>query len=351
MRHFKGALAGLCLLALVACGAPGGTGTVDGGPVPPSTTSSASVDLRPAASQAKRPNIVVVMLDDFSMDLVQTMRSVQRMRKAGRELPALLRHRLAVLRLALELLHRAVPPPDRRTHQHLQPGHLDAGRLAGLRRQRQPRARLQRAAAGGRLQHRLRRQVPQRVRVVAGPRAAAGGAGLVDLQHRLRLRLRRLGLRQHLARRPAAAARPAPGAARERERRRQGPRLRRHRHRRPGDGLPPLRRGVGRALLPRGRALRPAQPGQPGGPLRRRPALPADVPRPLRRAQLRPGRVPQAHHRRPPRLRRPAQGQPPAPGRRQAGPRVEHRRVRSPHPSRSATCATARGWSAPPTGW
>ena len=87
VKHLKGALAGLCLLALVACGAPGGTGTVDDGPVPPSTTSSASVDLRPAASQAKRPNIVVVMLDDFSMDLVQTMRSVQRMRKAGASYP------------------------------------------------------------------------------------------------------------------------------------------------------------------------------------------------------------------------------------------------------------------------
>lgn len=44
-------------------------------------------DLQPAASRAARPNIVVVMLDDFSMDLVQTMRSVQRMRKAGASYP------------------------------------------------------------------------------------------------------------------------------------------------------------------------------------------------------------------------------------------------------------------------
>ena len=68
--------------------------------------------------------------------------------------------------------------------------------------------------------HRLRRQVPQRVRVVAGPRAAAGRAGLDDLQHRLRLGLRRLGLRQHVRRRPAAAAGPAPRTAGEREQRR-----------------------------------------------------------------------------------------------------------------------------------
>ncbi len=46
-----------------------------------------SLDLAPAARQDARPNIVVVMLDDFSMDLVQTMRSVQRMRKAGASYP------------------------------------------------------------------------------------------------------------------------------------------------------------------------------------------------------------------------------------------------------------------------
>ncbi len=73
---------GLCLLALVACGAPGGPTPPDDAPPPRSTTSPIG-DLQPAASRAGRPNIVVVMLDDFSMDLVQTMRSVQRMRKAG----------------------------------------------------------------------------------------------------------------------------------------------------------------------------------------------------------------------------------------------------------------------------
>ena len=57
------------------------------------------------------------------------------------------------------------------------------------------------------------------------------------------------------------------------------------------------------------------------------------------RAQLRPGRVPQADHRRPPRLRRPAHGQPAAPGQRQAGPRLEHdayapRTRRGPRPAR-----------------
>ncbi|RYB94306.1 hypothetical protein EUA93_08085 [Nocardioides oleivorans] len=93
MQHFKRAWAGVCLVALMtvaACGGPGeaGSGAPDGAR-PPRTTSGASAvgDLQPAATRDQRPNIVVVMLDDFSMDLVQTMRSAQRMRKAGASYP------------------------------------------------------------------------------------------------------------------------------------------------------------------------------------------------------------------------------------------------------------------------
>ena len=88
MRNFKGAWAGVCLLALVACGAPSGSLPRED-VAPPRTTSTASAvaDLQPAAARAKPPNIVVVMLDDFSMDLVQTMRSVQAMRKNGASYP------------------------------------------------------------------------------------------------------------------------------------------------------------------------------------------------------------------------------------------------------------------------
>ena len=88
MRYFKGAWAGVCLMALVACGSTGGRPAPDD-VAPPRTTSTASTlgDLEPAAAKAKRPNIVVVMLDDFSMDLVQTMRSAQVMRKAGASYP------------------------------------------------------------------------------------------------------------------------------------------------------------------------------------------------------------------------------------------------------------------------
>ncbi len=67
--------AGLCLLALLAGTAPGATASLPSG------------EVARAAAPDVRPNIVVVLLDDFSMDLVQTMRSVQRMRKAGASYP------------------------------------------------------------------------------------------------------------------------------------------------------------------------------------------------------------------------------------------------------------------------
>jgi N-acetylglucosamine-6-sulfatase len=94
VHNSRTAWAGACLLALMtiaACGGSGGS-TPPGSPDdarPPRTTSSASAvgDLKPAAASDKRPNIVVVMLDDLSMDLVQTMRSAQRMRKAGASYP------------------------------------------------------------------------------------------------------------------------------------------------------------------------------------------------------------------------------------------------------------------------
>ncbi|RYC11541.1 sulfatase-like hydrolase/transferase [Nocardioides zhouii] len=75
MQHFRRAWAGLCLLALVLGAA--GCGVATG-----RTTAPA-----PAAAPDARPNVVVVMLDDFSMDLAPTMRSVQRMRKAGASYP------------------------------------------------------------------------------------------------------------------------------------------------------------------------------------------------------------------------------------------------------------------------
>ena len=87
MRHLTRAAAGLCLLLLTAC-ANAATGDLDARPVPrPAPSVSSLGDLEPASNRAQRPNMVVVVLDDFSMDLVQTMRSVQAMRNAGASYP------------------------------------------------------------------------------------------------------------------------------------------------------------------------------------------------------------------------------------------------------------------------
>ena len=82
MGRFKGAWVGVCLLALMACGTTAGSS--DGArPAEDAglhrTPSKATAGIAPASARAEQPNIVVVMLDDFSMDLVQTMRSVQMM--------------------------------------------------------------------------------------------------------------------------------------------------------------------------------------------------------------------------------------------------------------------------------
>ena len=82
----------LATSALTACGAA--TGTASGGsstgrhlPVAASAPGGLKAPLKgadlPAAKRAQRPNIVMVLMDDFSMDLVQTMRSIRTMRRAG----------------------------------------------------------------------------------------------------------------------------------------------------------------------------------------------------------------------------------------------------------------------------
>ena len=76
MRHLRGTLAGLCLAALTACAATATGATADRPAV-------ASPEVRQVAERAARPNIVLVVVDDMSLDLVQTMRSPQLMRRAG----------------------------------------------------------------------------------------------------------------------------------------------------------------------------------------------------------------------------------------------------------------------------
>ena len=220
------------------------------------------------------------------------MRSAQAMPPARGLLPALLRRRLSVLRVAGEHLHRAVPPPDGCAHQRLGASTRPRTPIGGwpaFRALRQPGAarsavRLQKRG----LHDRLRRQVPQRVRVSgpAMPLPAAhprmGRASDVVL----RLGQRRLGLLQPRASRPAAlVARPHVPSRRSRReprptkdaayagsvhRRRRADRLHRARTR-------PSAAPYFLQVAP----LRPAQPrSRRDAALPRRPALPAGLPRP-----------------------------------------------------------------------
>ena len=88
MQHLRQGLSALCLalclalglLTLAACGGTANATDAHG------VTSSSGVTAKDAANDAtkgKRPSIVVVLMDDFSMDLLQTMRSARQMRRAG----------------------------------------------------------------------------------------------------------------------------------------------------------------------------------------------------------------------------------------------------------------------------
>jgi len=74
------------LATLTACAGAGDTRLRTGQADVRSASSlgqTSAIDAAPARKRATRPNIVVVMMDDFSMDLVQTLRSAKQMRKQG----------------------------------------------------------------------------------------------------------------------------------------------------------------------------------------------------------------------------------------------------------------------------
>ena len=264
--YFKGAWAGVCLLALMACGCDRGHGRRLAQPddaAPQRVTSMRrTAALAPAASRAAQPNIVVVMLDDFSMDLVQTMRSVQQMREGRREYPhSFVADSLCCVSRSSIFTGQYPHQTGVRTNTSNTPTRRTARRLGRLRDPRQPRAHVQRAAPGGRLHTGFVGKFLNEYEWSPGRALPPVAAGLDDVQRRLRLGLRRLGVRQHVPRRPAAAPasqHPAPPA--EREQRGQGQGVRRHGDRRRGDGLHHAPRDDGRAVLPRGGAVRAAQP-------------------------------------------------------------------------------------------
>ena len=106
-----------------------------------------------AAQPDPRPNIVMVLMDDASYELMASM--PQRAEDAGRrgDVPQRPRGRLAVLPLAHLDLHRPAAPPQRRAHQHRQRpahplggytgvrGHHDASRRRSTSRCRSPATR------------------------------------------------------------------------------------------------------------------------------------------------------------------------------------------------------------------
>ena len=211
---------------------------------------------------------------------------------------ARLRRRLAVLRLAPSPLTGQYPAPDRRAHQHPErPGRH--GRSAASRAfvpLRQPAAQLQRGPAGARLHapaSSASSSTGTRWTVDGVLRPPPVGARLDDWQRDLRRRLQRVGLHQHLPRpgRSRAAAEP-PEAAALRAGGQTRPGLRHHASP-PGPGarLPPRSSDRRRAVLPRDRDLRSAQPhartAYPATHCSRR--VPRSAPAGIRRRQLRAG--------------------------------------------------------------
>jgi arylsulfatase A-like enzyme len=78
--------AAACLFALTACGtavADVGRSDRERGPRGGSITAQSVAMTSQARKAAGRPNIVLVVMDDFSMDLLQTMRSARDMRRRG----------------------------------------------------------------------------------------------------------------------------------------------------------------------------------------------------------------------------------------------------------------------------
>ncbi len=120
---------GVTALVAAACGVPmNAPDRVSGSPTTTGVAALPAVQTAPVAPS--RPNIVFVLMDDFSMDLLPTMRSARLMARRGRVVRERLRRRLAVLRLAQRDVHRAVPAPDRRAHQHQQPARTGTARSA-----------------------------------------------------------------------------------------------------------------------------------------------------------------------------------------------------------------------------
>ncbi len=96
------------------CGCPDG----ESGATPDAAARRAATrGVRASASASRRPNIVFVLTDDLSMDLVRLMPAGPGALAARHDLRQLLRHRLALLPVAIVDLHGQLPARHRRLHQ------------------------------------------------------------------------------------------------------------------------------------------------------------------------------------------------------------------------------------------
>lgn len=87
MQFVRRSVAAACLLALTACGGlasgPTSAGGINTAEANRLQVAGANAEPMPAKRMSRRPNIVLVLVDDFSMDLVQTLRAARDMRRRG----------------------------------------------------------------------------------------------------------------------------------------------------------------------------------------------------------------------------------------------------------------------------
>ncbi len=207
------------------------------------TSASRRSPARASVAPDDRPNIVLVLMDDFSLELLATMSQARRMQAEG----ATYRNAHVVDSLVLPLarghLHWSSAAPDARPDEHAPRLGRPDRRLRRIRAPRQRREGLQRGPAAQRLHDGIHRQVHERLRHVHRRPGPARGTGQDSRVGRARggsrWRLPGMGLLEHLRRRAGDhAASPHAHAGADRTGRRARPRLCHQRHGRPGRGLP-----------------------------------------------------------------------------------------------------------------
>ena len=293
-------------------------------------------------------------MDDFSMDLLPTMRSAAAMRRAGRVVPARLRGRLVLLSLAhVSLMTGQYPHQTGFAPMSAAADPWAARRLPARSRPTATPNGRQRQSLQAAGYVRASRQVLNQLRVPPRPVSTSRAAGLVGVRRGLGVGLRRVGLRPEARARRADRRGPPPAPTARGHRRREGRRVRRSVIER--SALDFIRRHRGtRAVLPGGCALRSAQPRRRWvGRVPRRPPVPPAVPRPaLRRAPG--GNCGLVPARNSPRRTCPGTATRPADncaGRNGSRPTVARRAPRRSPAWPPGSCGTGPGWCRRWTGW